>query len=684
MKKTFYSIFLILLVFMVASRANAQLTPPTLLTPVNNATGVSLFPTFTWTSVTGATNYRIVVATGPTTVLDVSNITTTSYTVNSAVLVGNTTYYWYIIASGSGGTGQSSSFYFTTAPAVPSPPNLSYPANNTTNMPLTFTFDWNDVTGAAWYQLQVSTSPTFSSYVLNLNGLTNSGYTVLTGVLSTNTTYYWRVNASNSGGTSEWSSVWNFTTLPTPPSAPTLSYPANGATNVPVSVTLKWRKISVSGNITNYTVQVSQNESFTQIVVNEYPTDTLFTIPTGTLSGSATYYWRVSATNAGGTGDYSSIWHFTTAIAPPAVPQLLTPTNSATGVAVTGVIFDWNSVTGANSYWIQISTSSDFGTTFVSKTTGSTSQYTHSTPAFSYNTTYYWRVNATNSGGTSAWSVVWSFTTVEATLSPPTLLSPANNSTNISLTPTLDWTDVSNATGYQLQVSTSSSFTSYVVNVSTTISGYTIPSGILQGYTKYYWRVASKNGGGTGSYSSAWNFTTVQTFNLNLKVYLEGFYNGTTQVVDTVKVYLAQNTSPFTLKDSSSAILGTDGTANTISFAKASSGTYYVVIKHRNHLETWSSLAMYFSTGNTVSYNFTDYASRAYGSNMKQVGTVWVLYGGDANMDGIVNSADYELYKAQFGNWGYKSCDFNGDGFIDGYDLPILNNNFGKSKSVPY
>jgi hypothetical protein len=89
-------------------------------------------------------------------------------------------------------------------------------------------------------------------------------------------------------------------------------------------------------------------------------------------------------------------------------------------------------------------------------------------------------------------------------------------------------------------------------------------------------------------------------------------------------------------------------------------------------------------TGVAVEYNFTDAITKAYGNNMKQVGSAFVFWGGDANQDGFVNGYDYDEYKLQFGFDGYKSCDFNGDTFVDGYDLPIVNNNLGKNKIIPH
>jgi large repetitive protein len=679
MRKIFYS-FLILLVLLIASGVNAQpVNSPILLTPPNNDTTVSLMPTFTWSSVTGATSYHIQVFQQSVTVIDVSNITTTSYTVTSA-LTPNTWYYWNVAGANAGGQGPYSGFFnFRTLVLAPSPPTLLTPLDSAINVLLTPTLDWTSVPGASEYRVQISVSPTFNSTVLDVSGLVNSGYVVQGGVLLNSTKYYWRVNAKNSGGTSSWSVPFSFTTVPAPPPIPTLSYPTNGSTGIPVNLTFKWRK---SLGATSYRIQVALNNTYQALVIDTDVSDTLYVVPSGTLSGTTQYFWHVKSINVGGSLAYSSTWSFTTGTAPPATPSLLTPPNGQSGVLTTNVLFDWNSVPGATQYRIQIALSSDFGTTFVNQVTAN-SQYTHTTPAFTNNTVYYWRVNATNSGGTGQWSATWSFSTIQAAPPPPTLIDPPNGSINISLTPTLDWTDVTGATSYRLQISTSTSFTSPVFDVIVpNVSQFTVPSGILQGYTVYYWHVASINAGGQGTYSGPWNFRTLQTFTLNLKVYLEGFYNGSTQIQDTIKVILANATS-FAGADTSSAILGPDGSCNGISFARATSGNYWLVIKHRNHLETWSSIVKYFNTSTPVNYDFTTASSQAYGNNMKQVGSAWVLYGGDANQDGMVSPLDYDTFRPQFGLDGYRSCDFNGDGYVDGYDLPILNANFGKNKVKP-
>lgn len=680
MKKIF-STFALLLMLMISVSVMAQPSPPVLIAPPNNATNVSLFPTFDWNDVSGATSYRLQIFQGATTVLDQSGITASQYALVSAVLNYSTSYYWRVNATGTGGTsGWSAQWFFSTQDPPPIIPVLTAPLNGATNVSLTPTLNWNDVPNASYYHLQVSTSNTFSSTVIDVNGLANSGYVVQTGAFTNGSVYYWRVNATNTGGTSEWSTVWNFTTIVAAPIAPNLVLPVNGATGVSTQPNMDWN--DVSGAAT-YHLQISFNNTFTALALDQSGiTASQFAVGAGILSGTTQYFWRVSAINVGGEGPWSAVWNFTTTIGAPAAPILLSPPNNSTGNSLNPIL-DWNNVPGATSYRVQLSLSPTFTTTIVNQVTGSASQYQIITP-LTYNTTYYWRANATNAGGTSTWSEVWQFTTLISPPLAPTLLLPVNNATGVSLTPFMDWTDVAGATTYRLQVATNNTFTNIVYNnIAITTSEFTLPSGYLIGSTQYFWRVAAINSGGQGPYSSSFTFTTRQTFFLSLKVYLEGFYNGTTQVKDSMKVYLRNASSPFALRDSSNAIV--DSTGNTsISFANATNGSYYIVVKHRNHLETWTAAPQVFATGNVTNYNFTDNITKAYGSNMKQVGSVFVLYGGDANQDGYVDPMDYTFFKSQFGLSDYKSADFNGDGFVDGYDTPILYNNFGKSYARPF
>lgn len=99
-----------------------------------------------------------------------------------------------------------------TSAVPPSAPTLALPANAATNISVSPNLSWNASVGADSYTLQVSASSSFSSFVVDTSGLTALSY--LVSGLSNNMPYFWRVKATNLGGTSAWSSVWSFTTVP--------------------------------------------------------------------------------------------------------------------------------------------------------------------------------------------------------------------------------------------------------------------------------------------------------------------------------------------------------------------------------------------------------------------------------------------------------------------------------------
>ena len=93
----------------------------------------------------------------------------------------------------------------STAPSAPAQPTFS--AVSSTG----FTVNWGAVSGATSYKLDISASSTFASYVTQ--DLTVSGTSQVVSSLSPATTYYARVRAVNSGGTSSSSSNGSQTTL---------------------------------------------------------------------------------------------------------------------------------------------------------------------------------------------------------------------------------------------------------------------------------------------------------------------------------------------------------------------------------------------------------------------------------------------------------------------------------------
>jgi DNA/RNA endonuclease YhcR with UshA esterase domain len=169
----------------------------------------------------------------------------------------------------------------------------------------------------------------------------------------------------------------------------------------------------------------------------------------------------------------------------------------------------------------------------------------------------------------------------------------------------------------------------------------------------------------------------------SIKVIPQGFYNsaGYLNSIDTVLVLLANASSPYAIVDSAYATLDSVTYTASTALANANSGYYYVVVKHRNSIETWSSQTFTYVKGDTISYNFTDSLIRAYGSNLIQVSSSPELYGifsGDVNQDGYVDPLDLSLVDQDSFNYlsgAAVGTDINGDHFVDPLDLSIVDQN---------
>jgi hypothetical protein len=157
---------------------------------------------------------------------------------------------------------------------------------------------------------------------------------------------------------------------------------------------------------------------------------------------------------------------------------------------------------------------------------------------------------------------------------------------------------------------------------------------------------------------------------------IQGLFNGTNMVPDTVTVELRNSSSPFDQIESKKGILNSAGNG-LFNFSNAVNGTsYYVVIKHKNTVETWSALPVTFNSG-AVSYDFTSAQTQAYGSNMILLGSKWCVFNGDENQDGSVDGTDLGDVDNDNNAFvtGYTATDLNGDDVVDGTDLGLVDNN---------
>lgn len=182
---------------------------------------------------------------------------------------------------------------------------------------------------------------------------------------------------------------------------------------------------------------------------------------------------------------------------------------------------------------------------------------------------------------------------------------------------------------------------------------------------------------------------------INLKLYIEGYYDIGTNNMKSVRLNQGASTSTtdvetitlelhhavnFGLLEATTATLQTDGSAIG-AFTNTPNGSYYIAVKGRNVIKTWSALPQ--SIGSSpLMYDFTGSASKAYGDNMAEVETgVWAFYSGDVNQDGNIDTIDYPILEFDFNNFlsGDYLTDLNGDGNVDTIDYPLFeynSNNF--------
>lgn len=194
--------------------------------------------------------------------------------------------------------------------------------------------------------------------------------------------------------------------------------------------------------------------------------------------------------------------HITDLPIEPSKPALSAPVDGVRGIKTDIKLF-WKSVANAYVYKIEISKDSSF--TNITQTIGGIKDTTFSVTNLEQGLVkYYWRVFATNSGGLSLPSDVWTFTTLP---SAPALTYPATAEENIPLDVTLSWKPAPGADLYHLQVSKSLTFGTMIID--TSLAATTFPLSKLEENRRYYWRVSSKNQDGEGVYSKNFNFRTV-------------------------------------------------------------------------------------------------------------------------------------------------------------------------------
>ncbi len=454
-------------------QTSAPAAPAGLTATAGNAS-VSL----SWTASAGASFYNVyrgTAAGSESTKPIATGIGTTSY--SNTGLTNGTAYYYRVAAVNSGGTsGMSNEASATPEPSAPAAPTgLTATAGNAS-----VSLTWATSTGASSYSVYRGTAAGGESATPVAAGFTITAYTD-TG-LTNGTTYYYRVAAVNGGGTSGMSNEASATPEPSAPAAPTgLTATAGNA-----SVSLTWAASAGASSYSVYRGTAAGSESTTPIATG---VGTTSYSNTGLTNGTA-YYYRVAAVNSGGTSGMSNEASATPEPSAPAAPAGLTATAGNASVSLT-----WATSAGASSYSVYRGTASGGESTTPIAAGPTSTAYTDT--GLTNGTTYYYRVAAVNSGGTSGMSNEASATPEPSAPAAPAGLTATAGNASVSLA----WATSAGASSYSVYRGTASGGESTTpIAAGLTSTAYT-DTGITNG-TTYYYRVAAVNGGGTSGMSN--------------------------------------------------------------------------------------------------------------------------------------------------------------------------------------
>ena len=217
------------------------------------------------------------------------------------------------------------------------------------------------------------------------------------------------------------------------------------------------------------------------------------------------------------------------------------------------------------------------------------------------------------------------------------------------------------------------------------------PTGAVQQYV-------ANNPTGNQRTISGLIYQNIPEISVNLKALLEGFYIGSglmnasidpvsfPDFCDTLFLQLAAGTSPYATLYSDTAILLVNGKAQFRFLRNIIGNSYFLVLHHRNSIESWSANAITITPN--MFYDFSTNANKVFGNNQSLTadGLFYALYGGDISdagsglvgfQDGIVESQDYgDMENAVTEiKLGYVPEDVTGDGVVESADYGLMENN---------
>lgn len=494
----------------------------------------------------------------------------------------------------------------------------------------------------------------------------------------------------------------------TSPAQTSLLNPINGEIGISLMPILSWNAVAL---VTGYTVDIASDPNFTNIVETAITNTNSWTV-TASLNPLNTYYWRVFSGNACGLAPSSATFSFETE----------EPTYCTVGSV--NIQSEWinnvtigsiNNTTGSDSGYgdyTNLSTDLEMGGLYAALLS----------PGFSPNGTWpeYWRIwidydrngdfyganeLVFDAGTTSSTLVIGSISVPEGITTGPTRMRIA-----------MEWVDDtdtdSNGPPEVCEFLGWGEIEDYTVNIVSNCAD-SDADGVCDEFDD------CPGGNDLVDFNNNGIPDDCDLTEVNLKVLLEGgfddntglmktqlvqqgilpivqpysaapyFYNGIesltnipSQTVDWVLVEVRSGPNPSDLLGRKAGLLMSDGAIKDVNgvdglyFGLPLDGQFYFVIRHRNHLDIMTAIP--FERSLKISYDLTVGAGQAFGSQQLKVlsNGQSAMYGGDVNRDLVIQTTDYDEWKAEpaiFGTYEYTDINLDGTVQTTDYDLWFLN-----------
>jgi hypothetical protein len=332
---------------------------------------------------------------------------------NVSSLTTNTTYYYQAYATNTSGTSYGGVISFTTLKAEPSDQatSLVFSSITTSSFSTAFTaatgspdgylvitsisasLSADPVDGTTYTAGNILGGGTVVSVGSTISGISNSS-------LFAGTTYYTFVFAYNNSG----SNIDYRTTSPL--SASTITLTDAPATPTFSSITTTGFTVdwTATTGASSYKLDVSTASNFANFVsgYQDLTVNTNSQAVTG-LTANTLYYVRVRAVNASGTSANSTSGNSSTLSNAPTV-------GTASSITSSGLTANWTAPSSQGAvtftYTIELSTANDFSSITSTASSIASGTITNAFSSLAEGTTYYYRIKAVNSAGSSAWSSV--------------------------------------------------------------------------------------------------------------------------------------------------------------------------------------------------------------------------------------------------------------------------------------